>query len=118
VPGDAAIAMALQRVIEHPPQSAPVLEFNVEREAPDALVRVMWLDSLPELVRDELPVADLLEWLLKKHPERTTPDLLAGFSELVFHRDFQAVFSDQTPNTYTTPDGEITASPLVLTAHE
>jgi hypothetical protein len=61
-------------------------------------------------------VNDLLGWLLEKHPERNTPDLLAGFSELVFHRDFQAVFTDQTPNTYPTADGEICASPLVLTA--
>ena len=116
VPGDAAIALALQRVVEHPPEPAPVLEFNIEREDPAALVRVMWLDSLPELVRADLPVADLLEWLLQKHPERNTPDVLAGFSELVFHRDFQAVFTDRTQNTYTTADGEITASPLVLTA--
>jgi hypothetical protein len=116
VPGDAAISLALHRVIEHPPEPPPVLEFAAEREDPSELVRLMWLDSLPELVREELPVEDLMGWLLKKYPERNTADVLAGFSGLVFHRDFQAAFTDEKLNAYRTTDGEIEASPLILTS--
>ena len=116
VPGDAAISLALRRVIEHPPEPPPVLEFAAEREDPGELVRLMWLDSLPELVREELPVEDLMGWLLKKYPARNTADVLAGFSGLVFHRDFQAAFTDKKLIAYQTTDGEIEASPLILTS--
>jgi len=114
VPSDAAIAMALRRVFEHPPEPPPVLEFAAENDDPGALLRLRWLESLPELVRADLPVEDLMTWLVAKHSERSTSDVLAGFSGLVFHRDFRAVFTDRTPGTYTTADGEITGSPLTL----
>ena len=116
VPSDTAIALALRRVIEHTPEPPPVLEFAAEKEDPRALVRLMWLDSLPDLVRGDLPVEDLMGWLVKKNPELDTSDMLAGFSGLVFHRDFQAAFADKEPHAYDTTDGEIKASPLTLTS--
>jgi hypothetical protein len=116
VPGDAAIVLALRRVFEHPPEPPPVLEFVAEKDDPGALVRLLWLDSLPELVRADLPVEDLMKWFVAKHSERNTSDVLAGFSGLLFHRDFRAVFTDQTPHAYMTADGEITGSPLALTS--
>jgi hypothetical protein len=114
VPSDAAIALALRRVIEHPPEPPPVLELAAEKENPGALVRLMWLDSLPDLVREDLPVEDLMGWLVDKYPERNTSDVLAGFSGLLFHNDFQAAFADEKPHAYNTTDGEIEASPLTL----
>src|ERR1017187_6766905 len=114
VPSDAAIALALRRVIEHPPEPPPVLELAAENENPGALVRLMWLDSLPDLVRRDLPVEDLMGWLVEKYPERDTSDVLAGFSGLLFHNDFQAAFADEKPHAYNTTDGEIEASPLKL----
>jgi hypothetical protein len=116
VPGDAAIVLALRRVFEHPPEPPPVLEFVDEKDDPGALVRLLWLDALPELVRADLPVEDLMKWFVAKHSERNTSDVLAGFSGLLFHRDFRAVFTDQTPYAYMTADGEITGSPLALTS--
>jgi hypothetical protein len=88
VPGDAAISLALRRVIEHPPEPPPVLEFAAEREDPGELVRLMW----------------------------NTADVLAGFSGLVFHRDFQVTFTDKKLIAHQTTDGEIEASPLILTS--
>jgi hypothetical protein len=114
VPSDAAIALALRRVIEHPPEPPPVLELAAEKENPGALVRLMWLDSLPDLVREDLPVEDLMGWLVDKYPERDTSDVLAGFSGLLFHNDFQAAFADEKPHVYNTTDGEIEVSPLTL----
>jgi hypothetical protein len=115
VPGDAAIALALQRVAAHPPEPPPVLEFTAEPADPEEMQRLVWLDALPDRVREALPVGDLLGWMLATYPDRNTPDVLAGFSELVFHRDFRAVFTDKTPRPYPTADGEINASPLTLT---
>ncbi len=114
VPSDAAIALALRRVVDHPPQPPPVVQFSTEKDNPTELVRLMWLDSLPDLVRGDLPLQDLMAWLVRKFPERDTSDVLTGFSGLLFHRDFQAAFADATPRAYHTPDGEITASPLTL----
>jgi hypothetical protein len=114
VPGDAAIALTLRRVIEHPPEPPPVLEFAAEQENPRALVRLRWLDALPETVRGDLPVEDLIRWLVEKYPERDTSDVLAGLSALVFDREFQAAFTDRAPRAYETRDGEIKASPLTL----
>jgi len=116
VPSDAAIALALRRVIEHPPAPAPVLEFVAERDDPAALIHLLWLDSLPDLVRADLPVEDLMQWLVSKHPGRKTSDVLAGFSGLLYHREFRAAFTEQEPRSYTTTDGEIMGSPLILTS--
>ncbi len=116
VPSDAAIALALRRVIEHPPEPPPVLEFVAEKDDPGALIRLLWLDSLPDLVRTDLPLEDLMAWFVSKHPGHNTSEVLAGFSGLLYHRDFRAVFTEQAPCTYATTDGEITGSPLALTA--
>jgi len=114
VPGDAAIALALRRVIEHPPEPPPVLEFAAEESMPDALVRRLWLDALPESVRPELPVEDLIGWLVDRHPGKDTAQVLAGFTELIFDTAFQAAFTDRAPRGYTTADGSLEASPVQL----
>jgi hypothetical protein len=116
VPGDAAIALALRRVIEHPPEPPPALKSETETGDPGALIRLIWQESLPDLVRADLPVEDLMDWLVQKHPERYISDVLAGFSGLVFDRDFRAVFTDHEPRIYKTNDGEITGSSLSLTS--
>ncbi|PYU26549.1 MAG: hypothetical protein DMG30_01790 [Acidobacteria bacterium] len=114
VPSDAAILATLRRIIEFPPEPPPILELKIEEEAPGALARLRWLESLPDLVGEKLPVSDLLEWLVRNFPERDTSDVLAGFSILVFHRNFNAIFTDRDPRTYNMADGEIKASPLTL----
>jgi len=49
-------------VIEFPPELPPVLELTAEEEAPDGLVRLLWLESLPTRVSENLPVQDLVDW--------------------------------------------------------
>jgi hypothetical protein len=114
VPGDAAIAMALRRVIEHPPEPPPVLDLTSEETTPDELVRRLWLDQLPDHVRPELPLSDLLDWIVKRHPEKDTSAILAGFTALVFHNEFETRFSDAKPNEYATANGAINARPVQL----
>ena len=114
VPGDAAIALALRRVIEHPPEPPPVLDLTTEETTPDELVRRLWLDQLPDHIRPELPLLDLLDWIVKRHPEKNTSAILAGFTALVFHHDFDARFSETQPNEYATANGSINARPVQL----
>jgi hypothetical protein len=114
VPGDAAIALALRRVIEHPPEPPPILDLTTEQSTPEELARLLWLESLPEQVRPGLPLSDLLHWIVKRHPEKDTAAVLAGFTALVFHSQFEAQFSETDPNDYTTADGSIRAHAVQL----
>jgi hypothetical protein len=114
VPGDAAIALALRRVIEHPPDAAPVLALDEASESPPALVRQLWLESLPGEVTLALPVPDLLDWLARRYPIKPMADLVGGFTLLVFHDEFRATFSDAPACDYPTPDGMIQGHPLRL----
>src|SRR6266550_2178348 len=116
VPSDAAILVTLRRVIEFPPELPPVLELTAEEEAPDALVRLLWLESLPTRVSENLPVQDLVDWLAENCSGRGISDVLAAFSVLVFYPDFHATFTDREPRTYDIAGGEITASPVTLTS--
>jgi hypothetical protein len=114
VPGDAAIALALRRVVEHPPEPPPMHDLASEEAQPEELVRRLWLDLLPEQVRPELPLPDLLDWIVKRHPGKDTAAVLSGFTALVFHNEFDARFSDNQPNEYETANGSIHACPVQL----
>jgi hypothetical protein len=114
VPSDAAIERALRAVIEHPPEPAPVLELHTEETAPVAYLRHLWLEGLAAELRPILPVPDLLDWIVRNHPQRDIADTLAGFTRLVFDPEFSARFTDGTPVAYGTPDGQLQASPVEL----
>lgn len=118
VPGDGAIGLALRRIVEHPPEPPPILDLSKEDVAPAALDRRRWLDDLPELVRPELPVDDLLGWLVRRHPEKGLPDVLAGLTEIVFHPDFEARFLDSNSRLYQTATGQLSACPVHITSHD
>ncbi len=114
VPGDAAIAMALRRVVEHPPEQAPVIALAGSTETPPALVRQFWLDALPAEVGRSLPIDDLLSWFAERYPQKNTAELVAGFTRLVFHEKFRAEFTEQQEREYSTADGSLRAHPLRL----
>jgi hypothetical protein len=114
VPGDSAIELALRRVIEYPPEPAPVLQSDGAPEELPELARRKWLDLLPEQVAADLPVADLFKWLITHHADRSTSDLLSGFSALVFHSKLKAEFTDTVESQYDTKDATIHGFPLHL----
>lgn len=114
VPGDAAISLSIHRVVNHPPEPAPVLQLSADKQDPGALIKLGWLNSLPRLVRNDLPLDDLLGWLLTRHPNPNTLDLLAGFGKLVFDAELDAAFGDGPTVVYRTHDGQIEATPVSL----
>jgi hypothetical protein len=118
VPGDEAIAASLRRVIEHPPEPAPVLSWDEEPGTPPALVRRLWLDQLPAEVESALPVDDLLGWLSGRYPAKSTSEIVAGFGRLLFHEEFRAGFREGPSRTYQTADGVLTGYPLRLETAE
>jgi hypothetical protein len=116
VPGDPAIALALSRVFEFSPEPQPVIDLAAEEGVPGEFVRRLWLDSLSGHVRPELPVDDLLAWLVRSFPEKNTADILAGFTELVFEQGCQAAFSNVPSRSYNTRDGALEAAPVRLSS--
>lgn len=114
VPSDQAIARSLDRLVQHASEPVPHLVLESGLEVPPALLRRQWLDSLPEAVEPELPVMDLLGWLIERHPEKQTAELLSGFTALVFHTDFRSRFTDAPARDYATLDGCLTGSPVAL----
>jgi hypothetical protein len=116
VPGDAAIALALRRVIEHPPEAAPLLALEAEAEPPPAHWRRLWVDALPGEIATDLPVADLVDWLIRRYPDRSAADLLAGMTALAFSGAHLASFTDQPARAYSAADGILHGHPIHLDA--
>src|SRR2546423_2602645 len=114
VPGDAAISLALRRVIEHPPEPAPIIDFDEAPEMPTGLVRQLLLHALPGQAVASLPLDDLLEWLAERYPNKSTGEILSGFSQLLFHDEFRASFSEEDERDYATADGTLRGHPLHL----
>jgi hypothetical protein len=114
VPGDAAIALALRRVMEHPPEPAPVIALGGSPEAPPGLAQQLWLETLPSEAAAALPLGDLLGWLAKQYPRRTTAEIVGGFALLVFHERFRATFTEEEQRAYNTADGALHGHPLRL----
>lgn len=116
VPADTAIERALRAVIEHPPEPPPVLALDSEEESPTAYQRHLWLEDLPTEVQVQLPLTDLLKWMVLSYPQRDTADTLAGFTRLIFDSRFAARFADSGSVPYKTADGELDANPVELTS--
>jgi hypothetical protein len=114
VPGDAAIALALRRLIEHPPEAAPVLALDESVESPPPLLLRLWLESLPGEVAPALPVSDLLGWLAERYPQKSTGELVGGFTQLIFQEAYRGTFTDEPEREYTTADGALCGHPLRL----
>lgn len=115
VPSDAAIQRALRNVAEHPPEAAPILPLGSEESTPAGYLRLLWVESLPEAARAEMPVEDLLGWLVRRYPERQMADALTGFTRLIFDPEFSAHFDGRAEESYSAADGTLSAHPVRLT---
>jgi hypothetical protein len=114
VPGDTAIEKALRIAVEQPPEPPPIVEMSIEEDTPADFLRRVWLDSLPDTARDCLPLADVLDWLMRQHPNRNVTDTLAGFTLLVFDPTFNAVFGNGETRAYQLTDAVLKAKPVQL----
>src|SRR5439155_7969956 len=111
---DKAIIGAVERFLNNPPAPPTVVNRARASDKPVAMRHRQWLNSLPDEIATELPVADVLGWLTVRYPELDTEQLLAGFSTLFFHERFRANFTDQAIRDYETPQHLIRAHPVEL----
>jgi hypothetical protein len=114
VPSDLAITRALRNVAEATVEPPPVLALDAPEDLPPDYLRRVWLDGLPDEARACLPIDDLLGWLVKRHPARTSSEALAGFTRLVFDRSFATRFEGGEARVHVTADGELESCPVQL----
>ena len=118
VPSDMAIARTLRRLVETPPVKPPRLRLPSAGNEPPAKRRRQWLDALPASITPELPVNDLVGWIVAHHPEKNLSDVLAGCTKLLYHRSFRGEFCGTERIRYITADGALRGCPVRLEAKE
>ena len=114
-PTDEVLRHIIDAVINHPPVPPPVLNTTESGDTPPDYVRLLWLNELPNILNEELPVKDLTGWLTKSFPEKGTADALLGLSKLLFDAKLDATFKGGPAKTYRTRDGELYASTISIT---
>jgi len=93
-----------------------VLELTAEEEAPDGLVRLLWLESLPTRVSENLPVQDLVDWLAENCSGRAFQmcSPLSAFWCFTPTSTLRSLIESRALTNIA--GGEITASPVTLTS--
>jgi hypothetical protein len=118
VPSDLAIERSLSNVTEYRPEQPPVVAWNTEETVPSSYLHRLWLEDLSENIHPALPIRDLLDWLIRRYPEKDTDSTLAAFTRLVFAPDMSANFTEGQLHMYETADGTLEAQPVELTQRD
>lgn len=113
-PSDGAIKRCIQNVVGYTPQPPPTVDLDGEETTPDDFLHQQWLLGLPEQVRGELPVRDLLAWITTRHPDKGNSDVLSAFTHLVYHPKFSARFTGTDEVDYQTSNGVLCAGATEL----
>ncbi|MEO8067803.1 MAG: hypothetical protein ABI599_08945 [Flavobacteriales bacterium] len=111
-PTDAVIRTTIHHVIAHPPQPPPSLNMQETAGTPDDYVRLLWLNGLQQAIKEELPVKDLTDWLVRSFPEKGTADALLGLGRLLFDPELDIIFKESKPRKYRTRDGVLEATTI------
>jgi hypothetical protein len=114
-PTDAVLRHIIHEVIAHPPTPPPVLSMTENADTPPDYVRLLWLNDLPDNLREDLPVKDLTGWITTHFPEKGTADALLGLSKLLFDPTMEVDFKVGKTKQYRTRDGVLEASTISIT---
>lgn len=114
-PTDAVLRETIEKVISHPPIPPPLLNTTENSDTPPDYVRLLWLNELPNILNEELPVKDLTGWLTTSFPEKGTADALLGLSKLLFDPKLDVDFKGGKTKQYRTRDGVLEASTISIT---
>ena len=114
-PTDEVLRRIVDEVVNHPPVPPPLLNTAENGDTPPDYVRLLWLNELPGLLKEDLPVKDLTGWLTGKFPEKGTADALLGLSKLLFDQKLNVEFKGGNPREYRTRDGALEASTIAIT---
>ncbi|HEY0975870.1 MAG TPA: hypothetical protein VGE21_00250 [Flavobacteriales bacterium] len=114
-PTDEVLRAIIDDVISHPPIAPPVLNTTESAETPPDYVRLLWLNALPDMIHEDLPVKDLTSWLTSNFPEKGTADALLGLSKLLFDPKLDVSFKGGRMKSYRTRDGQLEAGTIAIT---
>ncbi len=114
-PTDSVLHDTINHVASHPPAAPPQLSMFENGETPSDYVRLLWLNGLRDAIRQELPVRDLTDWLVKTYPEKSTADALLGLSKLMFDPTLDVMFKGHKHRHYRTSDGTLEATTIHIT---
>ena len=114
-PTDEVLRQIVDDVITHPPIAPPVLNTTESSDTPPDYVRLLWLNELPQLLHEDLPVNDLTKWITSTFPEKGTADALLGLSKLLFDPDLDVSFREGSTKHYRTRDGLLEANSISIT---
>lgn len=92
-----------------------MLNTTESSDTPPDYVRLLWLNELPQLLHEDLPVKDLTKWLTSTFPEKGTADALLGLSKLLFDPELDVSFRGGNTKHYRTRDGVLEASSISIT---
>lgn len=114
-PTDEVLRQIVDDVISHPPIAPPVLNTTESSDTPPDYVRLLWLNELPNMLNEDLPVKDLTSWITGNFPEKGTADALLGLSKLLFDPKLDVSFKGGKTKEYRTRDGVLEASSISIT---
>ncbi|MBL7956403.1 MAG: hypothetical protein JNM49_00465 [Flavobacteriales bacterium] len=114
-PTDEVLRRIIDEVISHPPVPPPTLDFTENADTPPDYTRLLWLNELPTILNEELPVKDVTAWLTQTFPEKGTSDALLGLSKLLFDPQLEVEFKGGKSKLYRTRDGQLEASAISIT---
>ncbi|MBL7963119.1 MAG: hypothetical protein JNM31_04655 [Flavobacteriales bacterium] len=113
-PTDEVLRQVIEHVATHPPTPPPMLSMVENTDTPPDYVRLLWLNGLPDAIREELPVKDLTDWLVKSYPEKGTADALLGLSKLLFDPALDVKFKGHKSKSYRTRDGVLEVTTISI----
>jgi hypothetical protein len=113
-PAESTLQRVIHNVTDYQPEPPPVLPLAAEEAVPASYQRRLWLDTLGDNARSQLPIDDIFEWLVTVNPDRDTDSILAGFTSLVFNPGLVSRFAENASRAYHTIDGVIEAQPVQL----
>jgi hypothetical protein len=114
-PTDEVLRHIIDEVINHPPVPPPTLTITESADTPPDYVRLLWLNELPNILQDELPVKDVTAWLTQSFPDKGTADALLGLSKLLFDPKLDVEFKGGKSRSYRTRDGMLEATTISIT---
>ncbi|HRH38203.1 MAG TPA: hypothetical protein PK760_07655 [Flavobacteriales bacterium] len=114
-PTEAVLNQIIDAVVSHPPTPPPALSMTETQGTPPDYVRLLWLNELPNALKEELPIKDLTSWLTTSFPEKGTADALLGLSKLLFDPKLEVDFKGGKPKQYRTRDGVLEVSTISIT---
>jgi|GEM_PF-6895326 len=115
---DTGLFEALRRIHGYKPRARPVLVDSDDENGRDSVRRHEWINSLPEKLAANLPVADLCTFLIADKPDADVDDIVGAIARIYYDDSFASAFNDAPRQQYELETCTIGACPLEVSLHD